>query len=456
MPHRRVPQLAGFFLGLAILVITPLWSANFEVAVGGSGAVFTPATLDIHVGDTVTWRNVGGSHNVRADDGSFSNLISSAAWTFSHTYNSAGTFGYHCQAHGFPGGGMFGTVRVDATDPPPPPEPGLFQLSQASYSASEAAGQVTITVQRNSGADGAVSVNYSATAGTATAGADFTPVSGALTWANGDGGTRIFKVTILNDTTPEPSETIHITLSSPTGGASLDDSAKTATLTIQDNDNLPVGPLSAPTNLTATAQSTTEIALSWTDNAGSETGFSIERKSPGGAYEVIGTVAPDVTIFTAGGLSAAKLYFFRVRATGAGGAFSPYSNEASETTNGLTGVCVPGATNLCINNNRFKVEVDWRTANDNGHGQTVPLPSAPDSGLFYFFGPSNIEMLIKVLNACVPELGNRFWVFYAATTNVELTLTVTDTQTGWVKVYFNPLNQTASPVQDVNAFATCP
>jgi hypothetical protein len=86
----------------------------------------------------------------------------------------------------------------------------------------------------------------------------------------------------------------------------------------------------------------------------------------------------------------------------------------------------------------------------------VPLPSAPDSGLFYFFGPANIEMLIKVLNACVPELGNRFWVFYAATTNVELTLTVTDTQTGRVKVYFNPLNQTAVPVQDVNAFATCP
>ena len=114
-----------------------------------------------------------------------------------------------------------------------------------------------------------------------------------------------------------------------------------------------------------------------------------------------------------------------------------------------------GATTLCLNNSRFRAEIDWRTADQPGEGQAVPLPSAPDSGLFYFFNAANIEMLIKVLNACVAPF-NRFWVFYAATTNVEFTLTVTDTQTGRVNVYFNPLNQVAAPVQDVNAFATCP
>ena len=41
-----------------------------------------------------------------------------------------------------------------------------------------------------SSADGAVSVAYSATAGTATAGADFTPASGTLNWANGDSGNK--------------------------------------------------------------------------------------------------------------------------------------------------------------------------------------------------------------------------------------------------------------------------
>ena len=65
-------------------------------------------------------------------------------------------------------------------------------------------------------------------------------------------------------------------------------------------------------------------------------------------------------------------------------------------------------------------------------------------------------MLVKVLNACIPALGNHYWVFFAATTNVQFTLTVTDTHSGQVKTYSNALNHAASPVQDTNAFATCP
>ena len=47
-------------------------------------------------------------------------------------------------------------------------------------------------------------------------------------------------------------------------------------------------------------------------------------------------------------------------------------------------------------------------------------------------------------------------MFYAATTNVEFTVTVTDTQTGAVKQYKNKLGQAAAPVLDTAAFATCP
>ena len=49
-----------------------------------------------------------------------------------------------------------------------------------------------------------------------------------------------------------------------------------------------------------------------------------------------------------------------------------------------------------------------------------------------------------------------FWVFAAATTNVEYTITVTDTQEQQVKTYFNPLGTPAQPIQDTAAFATCP
>jgi plastocyanin len=123
-----------------------------------------------------------------------------------------------------------------------------------------------------------------------------------------------------------------------------------------------------------------------------------------------------------------------------------------------SGSCVPGPNTLCLGTGgRFRAEVAWSSqTSGSGNAVAVPLDAAPQSGLFYFIDPSNIEMLVKVLNACVPALGNHYWVFYAATTNVQFTLTVTDTQTGQVKTYSNALNHAASPVQDTNAFATCP
>src|SRR6185503_3314488 len=111
-----------------------------------------------------------------------------------------------------------------------------------------------------------------------------------------------------------------------------------------------------------------------------------------------------------------------VRAAGAGGAFSAYTDEAGAATFGEVAACVANADTLCLNNGRFRTQAVWRTAAGAGHAQAVPLPSAPDSGLFYFFSPTNIEMLIKVLNAC--GLNSRYWVFYSATTNVELAVVV--------------------------------
>jgi hypothetical protein len=125
-------------------------------------------------------------------------------------------------------------------------------------------------------------------------------------------------------------------------------------------------------------------------------------------------------------------------------------------TYGSTEPCVPGANTLCLNQNRFKVEVAWRTgAPAEGPGVATAIPGGTnDSGLFWFFSPNNQEMLLKVLDGC--HLNERFWVFYAATTNVEFTVVVTDTQTGRVKTYRNALGTPAPPVQDIGAFAVCP
>ena len=69
------------------------------------------------------------------------------------------------------------------------------------------------------------------------------------------------------------------------------------------------------------------------------------------------------------------------------------------------------------------------------------MPLTGDTGAFWFFDAANIELVVKVLDGR-PVNGN-FWLFYGALSNVEYTLTVTDTETGAVKTYSNPRD--ASP-----------
>jgi plastocyanin len=132
-----------------------------------------------------------------------------------------------------------------------------------------------------------------------------------------------------------------------------------------------------------------------------------------------------------------------------------YGMTGTIVVQGAAPACTADANTLCLGaGGRFKVTVSFASSTQSGNGTTVPLTANPSSGLFYFFAPSNIEMLVKVLDGCA--LNNAYWVFFAATTNVQFTLTVVDTMNGTMKVYSNPLNQAALPVQDTSAFATCP
>ena len=110
--------------------------------------------------------------------------------------------------------------------------------------------------------------------------------------------------------------------------------------------------------------------------------------------------------------------------------------------------CQPGPTILCLNNGRFKVEATWKDfAGHTGAGQTLPLTG--DTGAFWFFNSANIEVVLKVLDG--RGFNGKFWVYFGALSNVEYTLTVTDTQTGKSKTYTNPRGRLAS-VADTGAF----
>ncbi len=112
-----------------------------------------------------------------------------------------------------------------------------------------------------------------------------------------------------------------------------------------------------------------------------------------------------------------------------------------------------GETALCFHQERFTVEVVWRDGRG-GTGLGRPAPAwSHDSGVLWFFDEENWEMLVKVLDGC--GINDRFWVFAAASTDVEYGLRVTDTLSGYVKSYFNPLGRAAAALTDTAAFATC-
>src|SRR5687768_12870804 len=108
MLQRRTLFLVLVLLGFLLL---PSVSGAADVTVQIVGTSFSPDSVTINVGDTVTWVNdTGVEHTVTANNGSFNSGPPDSNFTFSHTFNTAGTFGYHCQPHQLLG--MVGQVIV--------------------------------------------------------------------------------------------------------------------------------------------------------------------------------------------------------------------------------------------------------------------------------------------------------------------------------------------------------
>ncbi|HEX6201506.1 MAG TPA: Calx-beta domain-containing protein, partial [Thermoanaerobaculia bacterium] len=96
--------------------------------------------------------------------------------------------------------------------------------------------EATVRVQRLGGRLGAVSVSFATADGSATAGDDYATASGTLSWADGEMGIESFVVDLLDDEDEEGNETVLLTLSDPTGGATLDPARSGATLNVLDDD----------------------------------------------------------------------------------------------------------------------------------------------------------------------------------------------------------------------------
>jgi hypothetical protein len=113
------------------------------------------------------------------------------------------------------------------------------------------------------------------------------------------------------------------------------------------------------------------------------------------------------------------------------------------------GACTGGDATLCLAGQRFEVRASWQNATGgSGTGQALPL--TPDTGAFWFFSAGNLELVVKVLDG--RWLNGHWWVFGGALSDVAYTATVTDTATGALRIYANPLGELGS-FADTAAFA---
>jgi photosystem II stability/assembly factor-like uncharacterized protein len=103
--------------------------------------------------------------------------------------------------------------------------------------------------------------------------------------------------------------------------------------------------------------------------------------------------------------------------------------------------CAAGPTVLCLNGGRFRVEVAWEDF-QGGSGAGHAHPLTDDTGAFWFFRETNLELFVKVLDG--RTVNDHWWVFYGSLSNVPFTLTVTDTATGTPRTYQNPPRTFAS------------
>src|SRR5215469_4838475 len=188
--------------------------------------------------------------------------------------------------------------------------------------------------------------------------------------------------------------------------------------------------------------------VTFTDTStGSPTSWAWNFGDPASGSSDTSTLQNPTHVFAAAGT-----YTVSLMATNAGG-----SNTATKSVTVSAGgnlVCTPDTTTLCFGGGRFMVQMVWtKPDNSSGNGNAVSLTD--DSGYFWFFDPSNIEAVIKVLNGCA--INNAYWVFTAGLTNVEVLTTVTDTKTGIVYTNTNPQGTAFVPVQATNAFpSSCP
>jgi plastocyanin len=120
----RVSPLRRTILATAAAALATVAAATDQTVQVGPGLSFSPSTVTVGPGETVTWQ-FQAFHTSTSDSQTGAEVWDSgflSSGSFSHTFQTPGTYPYYCQVHSVPGGtAMNGVVIVSGAGPPPPP-----------------------------------------------------------------------------------------------------------------------------------------------------------------------------------------------------------------------------------------------------------------------------------------------------------------------------------------------
>jgi hypothetical protein len=350
------------------------------------------------------------------------------------------------------------SLTVDVTSPTNCA--GTIRFTNAKFNRAENIGNAAIQVERTGGDDGAVSVSFGTTSGSAVAGHDYTTASGTLDWADGEDGTKTFDVTVANDSNDESNETVNLHLSDPTGGAVLGNPSN-ATMTIVDDDGAALTGTVGFTNTSfSVAEALPHATVSVSRSGGSQGAASVDYDTADGAAKAgQDYTAVRGTLNWANGDAANKSFqipilddidseaneAFSVALSQPAGATlgSPANATLTILDNESVPPCTDGDFEVCLLG-RFLARIHWVRPDNAGEGEGRVTKLTDSAASFEFFEAGNVEVVLKMKDACALPTGNplrNFWPFVAGLTNVRVELTIIDTESGAMRRFFNALGQ---------------
>jgi PKD repeat protein len=415
----RIRNCGGTTLDSGPLVINVTGSTTLTAAFQAQGCQFGVCNFQVNQAITFTDYSSGSPERWTYD---WTNTgTTSAGCTFvglgtttpqaSHTYTSEGTF-YPCLR----------VTRGAATDvyvhpPIKVGSGGTTSLSIVGPSSGQPGQALTFSASASNCNASASGWTWTTDGGTGSS----TTNTITVTWSTT--GTKTLKVKNSACGTAEASRSVAI---STTTGGTLVASFTYAPTTISAGQSVTF-------NASSSQGSPTAYTWEWGDGTPPSEGLVVTHK-----FAEAGTYPVKLTVAKPGEGTGCALGFC-------------YDDETVQVTvqAAVQGSCVSDPTNLCLNNNRFGVKVEWETP-DGTTGVGHPVQITNDTGYFWFFEMTNVEVVVKALDGC--GVNGHFWVFSAGLTNVEATMTVTDTVTGEVQSYVNPQGAAYLPIQDTAAY----